>query len=70
MIKETVKINSVVLLSKLCNSRLSGVSNNPCGLTGMMNVDEGDALIDNSMKILQKQSVLQIQNARFIPAFL
>ena len=36
----------------------------------MLNVDEGVVFIDNRLKILQKQSVLQIQNARFIPAFL
>jgi len=47
-IKVTVKINSAVfLLCKLCYSRLSGVPNNPCGLTGMLNVDEGIVLVDN-----------------------
>ena len=71
MIKVTVKINSVVLLlSKLSNSRLSGVPNDPCSLTRSLNIDEGIVLVDNRLKILQKQFVLQLQNARFIHAFL
>ena len=42
LIKVTVKINSAVLpLSNLCNFRLLRVPNNPCGLTGMLNVNEG-----------------------------
>ena len=66
-----VKINSSVpLLSKLCNFRLLGVSNNPCSLTKMLNVDKGVMLVNNRLRILQKQTALQIQNARFIPAFL
>jgi len=36
----------------------------------MLNVDEGVGHVDNKSKILQRQFVLQIQNARFIPAFL
>jgi len=69
MIKVIVNINYVILLlSKLCNFRLLGVPNNPCGLTGMLNVDEGVVLVDSILKILQ--AVLQIQNARFIHAFL
>ena len=68
--KVTVKINSVVLLlSKPCNFRLWGISNNLYGLTGMLNVDEDVALVDNSLKILQRQSVLQIQNERLYPHF-
>jgi len=67
----TVKINSDIhLFSKLCNSRLSGVLNNFYDSTGMLKVDEGVGLVDNRLKILQKQYVLQIQNVRFIPAFL
>ena len=66
-----VKTNSaVLLLSKLCNSRLSWVPNNLYGLSEMLNVDEGAAHVDNRLRKLQRQSVLQIQNARFIPAFL
>ena len=66
-----MKINfSVLLLSIPCNFRLSGVLNNLYGLTGMLNVDEDVALVDNSLKMLQKQSVLQTQNVRFVPAFL
>jgi len=68
--KATVKINYVVLLSKPCNFRLRGISNNLYGLIGMLNIDEDIALVDNSLKILQRQSVLQIQNERLIPAFL
>jgi len=50
----TVKINTtILLLYKLNNFRLSGVPNNPCGLTGMLNVNEGVVLIDNRLKILQ-----------------
>jgi len=53
IIKVTVKINSaVLLLSKLYNFRLSGVPNNPYGLTGMLNIDKGVVLIDNRLKIL------------------
>ena len=52
-IKEMVKTNSsILLLSKLCNSRLSGVPNNLYGLTVMLNVDEGVAHVDNRLKIL------------------
>ena len=69
--QKMMKINSVILLlSKLCNFRLLGVPNNPCGLTGMLNINDGATLIDNSLKILQKQSVLQIKNTSFILAFL
>ena len=71
MIKVMVKISSVVfLVSKLCNFRLPGVPNNPCDSTGMLNIGEGVAHVDNKLKILQKSSVLQIQNARFTPASL
>ena len=67
----TVKINfATLLLSKPCNFRLSGVPNNPCDSTGMLNIDEGVAHVDNKSKILQKSSILQIQNVRFIPASL
>ena len=62
--------SAILLLSQLCNFRLPGVSNNQCGLTGMLNSNEDAALVDNSSKMLQKQSVMQTQNARFIPAFL
>ena len=68
--KVVVKINpAIALLSELCNYRLPKVLNNLCGSTGMLNVDEGIVLIDSKSKNLLKQSVLQIQNARFIPAF-
>jgi len=60
-IKVMVKINfAFLLLSKLCNARLSGVPINPCGLTGMLNVDEVAAHVVNRLKILQRESVLQI----------
>ena len=36
----------------------------------MLNVDESIAHVDNKSKILQKSSVLKIQNARFTPASL
>ena len=70
-IKVTVKINfAVLLLSKLCIFRLSRLPNNPYNLIRMLNVDEGFVLVDNRLKILQCQSVLQIQSTGFIPAFL
>jgi len=63
-----VKINSVILLlSKFYNFRLPGFSNNPYDSTGMLNVDKGVAHVDNNLKIPQKPSVFQIQNARFTP---
>ena len=66
-----VKINpAITLLSELCNFRLPRIPSNPCGLIGMLNVNEGVMLVDSRLKILQKQSILQSQNARFIPAFL
>jgi len=65
-----VKINpTITLLSEIYNSRLPRVHYNFCESTGMLNVDEGIMLIDNRLKILQRQSA-QIQNARFIAAFL
>ena len=71
MIKVMVKINSaVLLLSKFYNFRLPGVPNNPCDSTGMMNVDEGVAYVDNKSMILQKSSILQIRNVRFAPVSL
>ena len=69
--KVMVKINlTITLLSELYNSRLSRVLSNPCCSTGMPNVKEGVGHVDNKSKIMQRQSVLQIQNAKFIPAFL
>ena len=67
-----VKINSAVLLllSKSYDSRLPGVPNNFYGLAGMLNVDDDAALIDNSSKMLKKQSILQTQNMRFALTFL
>ena len=66
-----VKINpAITLLFELCNFMLPRVLNNPYRSTGMLNIDEGIVLVDNRLKILRRQSVLQIQNARFIPAFL
>jgi len=63
----TMKINSAVLFfSEPCNFRLLGVPNNLYGLTEMLNVDKAVALVDNSLKMLQKQSILQTQNARFV----
>ena len=71
MIKVMVKINfAILLLSKLCNSMLPGVFNNPCDSTGTPNVDEGVIHVDRKSKILQKLSVLQIQNVKFTPASL
>ena len=71
MINVTMKINSAfLLLSKLCNSKLLGVPNNSCDLIRMLNVDVGVVLVNNILKILQRQSVLQIQSARSIPTFL
>ena len=71
MIKVMAKINSTIsLLSNLYYSRFSRVLNNPDNSIGMLNVNEGVVLVDNRSKILQKQTVLQIQNARFVPAFL
>ena len=71
IIKVMVKINSVIsLFSKLCNFKLSGVSINSYSLTGMLNVDEGTMHVDKRLKILQRQSILRIQNIRFIPVFL
>ena len=62
-IKVMMKINfSIFLLSKLCDFRLPGVSNNPCDSTEMLNIDEGLVYVDNKSKILQKSSILQIQN--------
>ena len=46
--------SAITLLSELCNSRLPRVLNNPCGLIGMLNVDEGVVLVDNRLKILQR----------------
>ena len=70
-IKVIVKINSaVLLLSKLCNFRLPGVANNACDSTRMLNVDEDVTHVNYKLKILQRQSVLQIQNVRMIPVFL
>ena len=58
-IKETVETNSAVVhLSKLCNSRLLRVPNDLYILTGMLNVDEDAAHVDNRLKILQRQYVL------------
>jgi len=52
-IKVMVKNSStVLLLSKLCNSRLLVVPNNFCDSTEMLNVDEGVANVDNKLKIL------------------
>jgi len=66
-----VKINpAITLLSELCNFRLPRIPSNPCGLIGMLIVDESVALVDNRLKILQRQSVLQILKARSTPAFL
>jgi len=66
-----VKINlAITLLSKLYNFRLLRVFHNPYDSTEILNVDEGVVLVDNRLKILQRQSVLQIQNARFILKFL
>jgi len=66
-----VKINpAITLLFELCNFMLPRVLNNPYRSTGMLNIDEGIVLVDNRLKILRRQSVLRIQNARFIPAFL
>jgi len=71
MTKVVVKINlAIALLSEICNFRFLRVPNNPSDSTGMLNVDEGVMHVDNGSKILQRQSVLQIKNARFIPAFL
>jgi len=65
-----VKINpAITLLSKLCNSRLLRVPNNLYDSTRMLNVDEGVMLVNNRSKILQRQFVLQILNARSIPRF-
>ena len=36
----------------------------------MLNIDESVVLFDNRLKILQRQSILQILNARFINMFL
>ena len=59
MVKMMVKINlAITLLSKLCNSALPGVPNGPCDLIRMLNIDEGFVLVDNTSKILQRQSVL------------
>ena len=61
-IKVMVKINSAIFfLSKLCNSKLSGVPNNPCDSIGMLNVDEGVAHVDNKSKILQKPSFCRFE---------
>ena len=51
--KETVKTNAAIL-SKFYNFRLLGVPNNPCGIIGMLNVNEGAAHVDNRLKILQR----------------
>ena len=59
MIKSMVKISPAMR-----------VPNNPFDSTGMLNVDEGVTLVDNRSKTLHTQSVLEIQNARFRPAFL
>jgi len=42
----------------------------PCDSTGILNIDEGIAHVNNKSKILQKSSILQIQNERFTPASL
>jgi len=69
MIKVMVKISStVLLLSKLCNFRLPEIPNNPCDSIRMLNVNEGIVYVDNKSKILQKSSVMQIQNVRFTPS--
>jgi len=66
-----VKINfSISFLSGLCNFRLPRIPNNLYDSTKILNIDEGAMLVDNSSKILQTKSVLQIQNARFIPVSL
>ena len=52
---------TISLLSRLCNFRLSGVLSNPWDSIGMLNVNEGNVPIDNNLKILQLQSILQIQ---------
>ena len=52
------------------NFQLPGVPNNPCGSIEMLNIDKGIVLVDKRLKIIQRQSVLQIQKARFISAFL
>ena len=52
-----MKTNSVVLLlSKLCNFRLPGFPNNPCGLTGMLNVDKSVAF-DADLTLLMNAEV-------------
>ena len=71
MIIAMVKINPfITLLSELSNSRMLRILNKSCGLIRMLNVDKGVMLVDNRLKILQRQSILQIQSARFIPVFL
>ena len=71
MIKAIMKINpTITLLSELYNFRLPRVPNNPCGSIKMVNVDVGIVLVNNRSKILQMQSVLQMQNMRFRHTFL
>ena len=71
MITTLVKIiPAITLLFELYNSRLPRALNNPCGLIKMLNVNEVVMLVDNKLKILQRQSILEIQNMWFIPAFL
>jgi len=61
---------AISLRSRLYNFRLPGILNSPWDSIGTLNVDEGVVLIDNKSKILQLQSILQIQNMRLRPAFL
>ena len=71
MIKMMVKINlAVTLLSKFCNSGLSGHPNGPCNLTGMPNVDQGVAHVVSKQKLLQLNSMLLALNTRFRLPFL
>ena len=60
---------AITLISGLCNFRLSGVPNNSCDSTGILNIDKSVALVDK-LNTLQLQSVLHIVNARLRPAFL
>jgi len=52
------------------SSRLTGVFNNPYGVTGTPNVDRGNVRVNYRRKKLEQLSVQQIQNARLKPASL
>ena len=65
MVKKLVKTNpAITLLYGLCNFSLPGVLNNPFELSRLLNIDQVATLVNNKLKTLQLQSVLQIVNAR------